>query len=122
MPFCPNCGEETSCNPDNGKYKCAACGWEEPDIPIALKIREEKLAEIAPLVSCNLMDARTRQVLLHLVNDEIKKLGHIPKKWSQSSLEEMEGIKKGLEMCKEIRAKRKEEQAQTSKDPWVHRY
>src|SRR3989304_5988917 len=108
MPYCPNCGEEATCSPDDGKLKCIACGWVEPEQPIALQVREEKLEQIMPLIDCKLIDARSRKVLLYLVNEEIKKLGRMPIKWSKDSLDEMKGLKEGLELCKEIRSKKDE--------------
>lgn len=81
----------------------------ENDKPIALKVREEKIQEIGD-IDCNMIDARTRKVLLYLVDAEIKKLKGMPKKWSADQLVEMEGIKAGLELCKKIRTKKTEEE------------
>jgi len=78
------------------------------DKPIGLRVREEKIVEIAH-IDCDMVDARTRKVLLYLVNTEIKKLKGMPQKWSADQLVEMEGIKAGLELCKKIRSKKTEE-------------
>lgn len=77
--------------------------------PIALKVRAEKLAEIEPSqIDCEMIDARTRKVLLYLVNQEIKKLTRMPQKFAATQLAEMEGIKAGLNACKRIRTKKEE--------------
>jgi len=72
--------------------------------PIGLKVREEKIQEIAD-IDCNLVDARTRKVLIYLLSQEIKKLSGMPRAWTAKSVAELEGIKAGLEMCKRTQAR-----------------
>lgn len=84
----------------------------EDEKPIGLKAREEKIASIALAanIDCNMMDAKTRKVLLYLVNQELKKLNSFPSAWVKDSKEELQGIKAGIEMCKAIRGKKDAEQ------------
>lgn len=92
----------------------------ENDKPIGLRVREEKIAEIAH-IECDMVDARTRKVLLYLVDTEIKKLKGMPQKWSADQLVEMEGIKAGLEMCKKIRTKKTETQGEEEKEGYEYK-
>lgn len=74
--------------------------------PIGLKVREETIADIALMkIDCDMMDKKTRQVLLYLVDQEMKKLNTFPNAWVKTSKAELEGIKAGLEMCSVIRSR-----------------
>jgi len=80
---------------------------DEKEKPIGLKVREEAIASITVAdIDCDMMDKKTRQVLLYLVGQELKKLNTFPTAWVQGSKAELEGIKAGLEMCKVIRSRK----------------
>lgn len=72
-----------------------------------MKVREEKIADITPAkIDCNMMDKKTRQVLLYLVGEDLKRLKRFPSAWVSGAKIELEGIKAGLEMCTIIRSRK----------------
>lgn len=80
---------------------------EDKEKPIGLKVREEKITNIIPAkIDCNMMDKKTRQVLLYLIGEDLKRLNSFPNAWVSGAKIELEGIKKGLEMCTIIRSRK----------------
>ena len=80
--------------------------------PISLKVKEEKIISLnLPQVDCDMMDARTRKVLVFLIDAELKRNRSYPKEWAEGVNGELTAIKEGLEMCTKVR-KRREENAE----------
>jgi len=83
--------------------------------PIGLKVRDEKIAGISLAnIDCDMMDKKTRQVLLYLVEQEMKKLNTFPSAWVKTSKAELEGIKAGLDMCTVMRSRKGSKDAEKS--------
>ena len=81
---------------------------EEP--PISLKVRAEKIVNAQlPVIDCNMMDARSRKIMIYLVEKELKTLKTFPTKWVAPSIRDLEGLKQGLQLCTEIRKRKSEE-------------
>ena len=77
--------------------------------PISLKVKEEKIVSVnLPLVDCDMMDARTRKVLVFLIDAELKRNRSYPKEWVGGVNGELAAIKEGLEMCTKVRRRREE--------------
>jgi len=80
--------------------------------PISLKVKEEKIVSVnLPQIDCNMMDARTRKVIVFLIDAELKRNRSYPKEWVDGVNGELTAIKEGLEMCTKVR-KRREENAE----------
>jgi len=80
--------------------------------PVALKVKEEKIISLnLPQINCDMMDARTRKVLVFLIDAELKRNRSYPKEWVDGVNGELTAIKEGLEMCTKVR-KRREENAE----------
>jgi hypothetical protein len=80
--------------------------------PVALKVKEEKIISVnLPQIDCDMMDARTRKVLVFLIDAELKRNRSYPKEWVGGVNGELAAIKEGLEMCSKVR-KRREENAE----------
>lgn len=81
--------------------------------PISLKVKEEKIVSVnLPQIDCDMMDARTRKVLVFLIDAELKRNRSYPKEWAEGVNGELTAIKEGLEMCTRIRKRREEENAE----------
>lgn len=81
--------------------------------PIALKVKEEKIISLnLPKVDCDMMDARTRKILVFLIDAELKRNKSYPKEWSEGVNGELTAIKNGIEMCTKIRKRREEQNAE----------
>ena len=81
--------------------------------PISLKVKEEKIVSVnLPQVDCDMMDARTRKVLVFLIDAELKRNRSYPKEWVGGVNGELTAIKEGLEMCSKVRKRREEENAE----------
>lgn len=77
--------------------------------PIGLKVKDEQIEAVAlPKLECSLMDARSRKIMIYLINQELKRYKSYPKSWVEEPMKYLEGIKAGLETCQKIRAKRQE--------------
>ena len=82
--------------------------------PIGLKVKEEQIAAvILPKIDCNLMDARSRKIVIYLIEQELKRYKSYPKAWVEEPMKHLQGIKAGLEMCQKVR-KRQENAEQGS--------
>jgi len=80
--------------------------------PIALKVKEEKIISLnLPQIDCDMMDARTRKVIVFLIDAELKRNRSYPKEWAEGVNGELTAIKEGLKMCTKVR-KRREENAE----------
>ncbi|MDD3491957.1 MAG: hypothetical protein PHZ19_00475 [Candidatus Thermoplasmatota archaeon] len=90
---------------------------ESEEKPVGLKAKEERIASVnLPEIDCWMMDARTRKVMIYLIDGELKRNRTYPKEWVEGINEELTRIKKGLEMCTRIRA-RKEKNAEQGSSP-----
>jgi len=83
--------------------------------PISLKVKEEKIVSVnLPQIDCNMMDARTRKVIVFLIDAELKRNRSYPKEWVDGVNGELTAIKEGLEMCTKVRKRREENAEQES--------
>lgn len=83
--------------------------------PISLKVKEEKIISVnLPQIDCNMMDARTRKVLVFLIDAELKRNRSYPKEWVDGVNGELTAIKEGLELCTKVRKRREENVEQGS--------
>ena len=81
--------------------------------PVALKVKEEKIISVnLPQIDCDMMDARTRKVIVFLIDAELKRNRSYPKEWVGGVNGELTAIKEGLEMCTKVRKRREEENAE----------
>lgn len=81
--------------------------------PISLKAKEEKIVSVnLPQIDCDMMDARTRKVIVFLIDAELKRNRSYPKEWVDGVNGELTAIKEGLEMCTKVRKRREEENAE----------
>lgn len=72
--------------------------------PIGLKVKEEKIAAVTlPQLECSFMDARSRKILIYLIEQELKRYKSYPKSWVEEPMKHLQGIKAGLEMCQKVR-------------------
>lgn len=82
--------------------------------PIGLKVKEEQTAAVTlPKIECSFMDARSRKILIYLIEQELKRYKSYPKSWVEDPVKHLQGIKAGLEMCQKVR-KRQENAEQGS--------
>lgn len=87
--------------------------------PISLKVKEEKIISVnLPQIDCDMMDARTRKVLVFLIEAELKRNRSYPKEWVDGVNGELTAIKEGLELCTKVRKRREEnEQGSSASGP-----
>lgn len=72
--------------------------------PIGLKVKDEQIAAVTlAQVECGFMDARSRKILIYLIDQELKRYKSYPKSWVEEPMKHLQGIKAGLEMCQKIR-------------------
>ena len=80
--------------------------------PIGLKVKEEKIAAVElPKLDCSMMDKKTRKIILFLINEELKRYRSYPKSWTEGAVGDLEGIRKGIELCEAIRSRKRVENA-----------
>lgn len=80
--------------------------------PIGLEVKEQTILKTSVgEMQCSMMDKRTRQILIYLLNHELKRNKSYPTEWVQDLNEELEIIKKGLEMCNIIQSRKKKKHA-----------
>lgn len=81
--------------------------------PIGVKVKEEKIASVElPKIDCSMMDKKTRKIVVYLINEELKRYRSYPKSWTEGAVADLEGIKKGIELCEAIRSKKRIENAE----------
>ncbi len=54
-----------------------------------------------------MMDKKSRKIVIFLINEELKRYKSYPRAWTEGAVKDLEGIKKGLELCEAIRSRKR---------------